>query len=72
MLMLFMGATVSALDMNWYDAHATFYGDMGGGETMRKSIICLLSTRTFLNIRHKMYILQTAYGHNINYMCVCI
>lgn len=24
---------------NWYDAHATFYGDMGGGETMRMLII---------------------------------
>jgi hypothetical protein len=24
------------IDSNWYDAHATFYGDMQGGETMRK------------------------------------
>jgi hypothetical protein len=24
------------LDSNWYDAHATFYGDMQGDETMRK------------------------------------
>jgi hypothetical protein len=24
------------LDSNWYDASATFYGDMQGGGTMRK------------------------------------
>ena len=24
------------IDNNWYDAHATFYGDMTGSETMRK------------------------------------
>ncbi|CAL0318727.1 unnamed protein product [Lupinus luteus] len=23
------------IDSNWYDAHATFYGDMNGGETMQ-------------------------------------
>jgi len=23
------------IDPSWYDAHATFYGDMSGGETMR-------------------------------------
>lgn len=27
---------VDKIDDNWYDAHATFYGDMSGGETMRK------------------------------------
>lgn len=27
----------TALEMNgWHNAHATFYGDMSGGETMRK------------------------------------
>ncbi|KAL5739185.1 hypothetical protein ACOSP7_028107 [Xanthoceras sorbifolium] len=25
----------SKIDSNWYDAHATFYGDMKGGETMQ-------------------------------------
>jgi len=24
------------IDSKWHDAHATFYGDMSGGETMRK------------------------------------
>ena len=24
------------IDSNWYDANATFYGDMTGSETMRK------------------------------------
>ena len=24
------------IDNSWNDAHATFYGDMSGGETMRK------------------------------------
>jgi len=28
--------STSSIDMNWYDAHATFYGDAAGGETMRK------------------------------------
>lgn len=23
------------IDPSWYDAHATFYGDISGGETMR-------------------------------------
>lgn len=23
------------IDSAWYDAHATFYGDISGGETMR-------------------------------------
>ncbi|XP_057756553.1 expansin-A22-like [Arachis stenosperma] len=27
-------AISGAIDGNWYDAHATFYGDMQGGETM--------------------------------------
>jgi len=35
-LPLAMAMVVSAIDSNWYDAHATCYGDMGGGETMRK------------------------------------
>lgn len=42
-LFLFMAMSlhamaVRAIDGNWYDARATFYGDMGGGETMRKCI----------------------------------
>ena len=28
-----------ALDGNWHDARATFYGDMSGAETMRKYIL---------------------------------
>lgn len=24
------------IDSRWHDAHATFYGDINGGETMRK------------------------------------
>lgn len=24
------------INSNWFDAHATFYGDMSGGATMRK------------------------------------
>jgi len=35
-LILAMAVVVSAIDGTWYDARATFYGDMGGGETMRK------------------------------------
>lgn len=27
---------VNAADNDWDNAHATFYGDMGGAETMRK------------------------------------
>ncbi|XP_030468022.2 expansin-A22-like [Syzygium oleosum] len=34
-LILAMAVVVSAIDSNWYDAHATFYGDMGGQETMQ-------------------------------------
>lgn len=33
---------LSAAD-DWQDAHATFYGDETGGETMRKNIIYILS-----------------------------
>ena len=29
------------INSNWIDAHATFYGDMTGRETMRKYIIIL-------------------------------
>lgn len=25
----------------WYDAHATFYGDMQGNETMRMLVFCI-------------------------------
>ncbi|OWM74804.1 expansin-A23-like [Punica granatum] len=36
LVLIFMVAKVFAgLDVNWYDAHATFYGDMKGGETMQ-------------------------------------
>lgn len=35
------------IDSNWYDAHATFYGDMSGGGTMRKYIYCVLVIATF-------------------------
>ncbi|KAK3426088.1 hypothetical protein EUGRSUZ_F02618 [Eucalyptus grandis] len=34
-LALAMATVVSAIDSDWYDAHATCYGDMGGGETMQ-------------------------------------
>ncbi|KAL3740180.1 hypothetical protein ACJRO7_021456 [Eucalyptus globulus] len=34
-LILAMAVVVSAIDGTWYDARATFYGDMGGGETMQ-------------------------------------
>ncbi|XP_030525141.2 expansin-A23-like [Rhodamnia argentea] len=34
-LMLAMAMVVSAIDGTWYDARATFYGDMSGGETMQ-------------------------------------
>lgn len=37
LLVPFMVAAASmGLDTRWYDAHATFYGDMQGGETMRE------------------------------------
>lgn len=29
----------SKINGQWNDAHATFYGDMSGGETMRKCVI---------------------------------
>jgi len=37
-LALFMVLCVPALsdDSTWYSAHATFYGDMQGADTMRK------------------------------------
>ena len=28
--------TINDQNNDWQNAHATFYGDMGGGETMRK------------------------------------
>lgn len=45
------------IDSNWYDAHATFYGDMGGGDTMRKYIYCVLVIATFyaLHCRFKSW-----------------
>ncbi|XWS32953.1 hypothetical protein CRYUN_Cryun22dG0035100 [Craigia yunnanensis] len=33
--LMFMVYLAAAIDTNWYDAHATFYGDMNGGETMQ-------------------------------------
>lgn len=37
-VVIFLGATSvkPTLGHTWLDAHATFYGDMTGGETMRK------------------------------------
>lgn len=35
-IVLFVKAMSAPIDRNWHDAHATFYGDMAGGETMRK------------------------------------
>lgn len=39
-LLFFMSLLVQAMsggiDLTWYDARATFYGDAAGGETMRK------------------------------------
>ncbi|XP_004514103.2 expansin-A23-like [Cicer arietinum] len=32
---LFFVQPLAAIDPNWYDASATFYGDMNGGETMQ-------------------------------------
>ena len=46
-LALFMSTFVQAMstgiDGDWYDAHATFYSDMQGGETMRKYVTFPLS-----------------------------
>ena len=38
---LFRQAMSAGIDPNWYDGHATFYGNMNGGETMRKYNITL-------------------------------
>ena len=35
-LAFFLCVISANLDGTWYDAHATFYGDINGGETMRK------------------------------------
>lgn len=35
------------VDETWFDAHATFYGDMGGAETMSKYIL----TRTIYTLK---------------------
>lgn len=48
-ILLSFHAIVGALDGNWYDAHATFYGDMTGGETMRKYIIIYRHTQLYLS-----------------------
>ena len=29
---------IDTIDTTWYEAHATFYGDISGYETMRKDI----------------------------------
>ncbi|XP_057436079.1 expansin-A23-like [Lotus japonicus] len=34
-IVLFVKAMSAPIDRNWHDAHATFYGDMAGGETMQ-------------------------------------
>ncbi|KAE9615737.1 putative expansin/Lol pI [Lupinus albus] len=34
-MFLLARAMSAGIDSNWYDAHATFYGDMNGGETMQ-------------------------------------
>ncbi|KAF7823407.1 expansin-A23-like [Senna tora] len=34
-ILVSLQAIVSAIDATWYDAHATFYGDMRGGDTMQ-------------------------------------
>jgi len=47
-MMLFVNG-MAAIDPNWYDAHATFYGDAAGGETMRKLKLYSLQI-LFLNI----------------------
>lgn len=31
-----VGSPTNGLDTSWYDARATFYGDIHGGETQRK------------------------------------
>ena len=31
-----VGSPTNGLDSSWYDARATFYGDIHGGETQRK------------------------------------
>jgi len=35
-MMLLVQAMSNGIDLNWYDAHATFYGDASGAATMRK------------------------------------
>ncbi|XP_010528403.1 PREDICTED: expansin-A25-like [Tarenaya hassleriana] len=34
-ILVLVGGRTEAIDTAWYDAHATFYGDMAGGETMQ-------------------------------------
>ena len=34
--------TAVAIDGNWHDAHATFHGDMNGGETMHEYFVHFL------------------------------
>ncbi|XP_027353588.1 expansin-A23-like [Abrus precatorius] len=35
LMVLFVQASSAAIDAQWHDAHATFYGDMAGGDTMQ-------------------------------------
>lgn len=46
-------AMATAIDSAWYDAHATFYGDLNGSETLRKSAYIFVP---FLYMIHIVYI----------------
>ena len=41
-MVLFVQTMSAGIDGNWYNARATFYGDMAGHETMRKCILNFL------------------------------
>lgn len=46
--LVFIVALVPHKSFAWESAHATFYGDMSGAETMRMSFLLLFSTLIYI------------------------
>ena len=58
------------IDNNWYDARATFYGDMTGSETMRKyNYIVIARVSGMIEFSYNPKFLMVAYNYNIYFVC---